>query len=103
MRNRIIYIASDGDENIGFVAGHLTQRYGCAGELKWIDVGTVYRRKGIASQLVQLLANWFISQKAFKICVDPGNEGARQFYKRNGALDLNEHWLFWEDMSTMIR
>ena len=23
---------------------------------------------------------------------------AHAFYKKNGALDLNEHWMYWEDV-----
>jgi hypothetical protein len=35
---RIIYVAVDGKKVIGFVAGHLTTRHNCNGELQWINV-----------------------------------------------------------------
>jgi ribosomal protein S18 acetylase RimI-like enzyme len=102
LQPRIIYIASENNLIIGFIAGHLTQRYECDGELQWIDVIQEYRRAGIASGLVKLLASWFKNQSCFKVCVDPGNEIARAFYKKNGAEYLNKHWMFWKDIRTII-
>lgn len=99
---RIIYVASVNTDIIGFVAGHLTRRYGCDGELQWIDVLENYRRGGTASQLIKILARWFIDQKAKKICVDPGNEAVRKFYEKNGAETLNEHWMVWKDIGRIL-
>jgi len=102
LKPRIIYVAVNNDIIIGFAAGHLTTRYDCEGELQWIDVIEKYRRTGIASRLVQILASWFIEQKSYKICVDPGNDIARIFYKKNGAENLNAQWMFWEDIRNII-
>jgi ribosomal protein S18 acetylase RimI-like enzyme len=95
---RVIYLACADEAIIGFIAGHLTKRYNCEGELQWINVIDEYQNRGIASALVKLLANWFIDQRSYKICVDPGNVIVRNFYKKNGAEDLNTHWMFWEDI-----
>jgi ribosomal protein S18 acetylase RimI-like enzyme len=100
---RIIYIAADKDAIIGFIAGHLTRRLDCEGELEWIDTIEEYRRRGIASELVRILAKWFVQQNACKICVDPGDEMARKFYKKNGAEALNEHWMYWNDIRTIFK
>jgi len=100
---RVLYVAAERDAIIGFIAGHLTQRLDCEGELEWIDVDTGYRRKGIASELVRVLAKWFEEQGAYKICVDPGNESARKFYAANGAENLNAHWMYWKDMSILLK
>jgi ribosomal protein S18 acetylase RimI-like enzyme len=102
LRERIIYVAVHMDTIIGFIAGHLTTRYNCQGELQWINVADNYRNSGIASKLVLLLANWFTDMKSYKICVDPGNEAARSFYNKNGAKNLNDHWMFWEDIRNII-
>ncbi|HRH49324.1 MAG TPA: GNAT family N-acetyltransferase [Panacibacter sp.] len=102
LKTRIIYVALHNNIIIGFVAGHLTTRYECQGELQWINVVEKYRQTGIASNLVQILAIWFIGQKSYKVCVDPGNDIARQFYKKNGAENLNSHWMFWEDIRNII-
>ena len=105
LKPRIIYVALDGDKIVGFIAGHLTRRYECNGELEWVNVIEEYQKKGIASKLLGLLASWFIVQKSYCICVDvdPANTIARNFYKRLGATDLNKHWLVWEDISIALK
>ena len=35
---RVVYVAVEDDQVIGFVAGHLTRRFECEGELEWVDV-----------------------------------------------------------------
>ncbi|MGH7676081.1 MAG: hypothetical protein ACREMV_12490, partial [Gemmatimonadales bacterium] len=35
---RVMWMATDGDRPIGYVAGHLTRRFDCEGELQWIYV-----------------------------------------------------------------
>ena len=99
---RIIFVASQNSEIIGFVAGHLTRRFGCEGELEWIDVIRERRRQGIGSAMVRLLARWFAKQDVRRVCVDPGNPTARQFYARLNAQNLNEHWLFWPDFYSVL-
>ncbi len=99
---RIIYLAEYNNEVIGFIAGHLTRRFNCDGELQWIDTVPEFQQRGIASHLVKLLAAWFIHHKAYMVCVDPGNEVARSFYSKNGATDLNDHWMFWNDIRVIV-
>ena len=99
---RIIYVAVLDNAVVGFIAGHLTNRFGCEGELQWIDVLPTFRRNGIASQLTRLLATWFIKNRAYKICVDPGNELAKKFYINNGVGMLNQHWMFWENIRMIL-
>jgi len=103
LKPRIIYIAQVNNIIVGLIAGHLTQRLGCDGELEWIDTRKEYQRMGIASELIRLLAKWFVSQKAYKICIDPGSEEAKEFYRKNGAEMLNDHWMFWENIRTMLQ
>src|SRR5262249_14757164 len=70
LRPRVIYVALDGDSLVGFIAGHLTRRHACDGELEWITVIAERRRSGVASALLRLLAQWFVGLKAKRICVD---------------------------------
>ena len=105
LKPRMLYVALQNSAVVGFIAGHLTRRYECDGELQWINVMEVERNTGIATALLRLLAQWFVSQHAFKICVDvdPENIVARNFYIRHGATELNRHWLVWNDIRSIGR
>lgn len=108
LASRICYVAVDQaagqDSVVGFVAGHLTRRHGCDGELEWINVIPEQRGKSVASELLRLLAGWFVEQNAFRVCVDvePSNAVARAFYRRHGAEDLHPHWLVWNDVRAIL-
>jgi len=92
---RVIIVAEQDTEIIGFIAGHLTRRHHCDGELQWINVSAAQRRLGIATEMLRELAGWFASYNAHRICVDaqPRNTEARAFYARHGAQSLNDHWM----------
>lgn len=96
-------IPGAGERVAGFVAGHRTQRYGCDGELQWIDVAGEYRGQGIGGALLGAIAGWFVAQGACRICVNvtPENRAARSLYRGHGAKPLNEHWMLWEDAARM--
>jgi GNAT superfamily N-acetyltransferase len=102
---RAAFVAVDNDAVVGFVAGHRTRRYGCDGELEWINVAGERRGAGIAGQLLAMIAVWFVTQGALRVCVDvePGNTVARGFYAKFGAQRLNNHWMVWEDIRTVPR
>jgi ribosomal protein S18 acetylase RimI-like enzyme len=101
---RILYMARANDTILGFIAGHLTLRYDCDGELEWIDVIPEYRHRGIGSKLFRLLSTWYVEQKAHRICVDvdPANRIARNFYRALGAEDLNKHWMMWKEIRSVM-
>ena len=105
LKPRVIYVALEGNSVVGFIAGHLTRRYGCDGELEWIDVVPDCRRRGVASELLRRLAKWFAEQGTSRICVDvvPANQVARTFYTKHGAENLNPHWLVWRDIKVVLR
>lgn len=102
---RVIYVALENSCLAGFIAGHRTQRYDCGGELEWISVIPERRRDGIASELLRLLAGWFVKQEVLRVCVDvdPTNTTARRFYARHGAERLNEHWMVWNNINMLLR
>ncbi len=99
---RVAYVAETTDSLVGFIAGHLTRRYECDGELQWIDVVEQRRGQGIAGELLQMLATWFVEKEARRICVDPANYRARRFYAKHGAEKLNQHWLVWNDIQSVL-
>jgi len=101
---RVVYVAVENDSVVGYVAGHLTRRYDCDGELQWIYVVAEHRRRRVGSELVRMLASWFANQKASRICVNvaPANARARSFYTRQGAENLNEHWMVWSEINVVL-
>ena len=101
---RIAIVAEEDDEIIGFIAGHLTRRHGCDGELQWINVSASQRRNGIASELLSHLAEWFVENGARRVCVDvqPRNTTARAFYARYGAEPLNDRWMVFPDIASAL-
>jgi GNAT superfamily N-acetyltransferase len=101
---RVSYVALEGETLVGFIAGHLTRRFACEGELEWINVVPAHRGSVVGSELLRRLAAWFAEQRASRICVDvdPANITARRFYKRHGADHLNEHWLVWNDIKIVL-
>jgi GNAT superfamily N-acetyltransferase len=99
---RAMWMAANGEAPIAYVAGHLTRRFGCDGELQWIYVVPEHRRTHVASALLRLLATWFLEHGARRVCVDVGDDEARPFYARHGAVSLNRHWLMWNDISAVL-
>jgi GNAT superfamily N-acetyltransferase len=101
---RVIYVAHEGNDLIGYIAGHLTRRFGCDGELQWIYVRPRQRRSGVASSLLLKLADWFTQQHAARICVNVArsNAVAHAFYASKGAEVMNQHWLGWEDIAALL-
>lgn len=100
LRPRICYVCVDRENVVGLIAGHLTRRFGCDGELEWISIRREYRGRGIALELLLRLSAWFVKHNALRICVDvePSNDVARRFYQRHGADDLKPHWMVWNDI-----
>jgi len=101
---RVAYLATVGGAVAGYIAGHLTRRYGCDGEVQYLYVAPAYRRAGVASMLLRQVAEWFEAAGAARICVDVNDDspGARPFYANHGAQPLRPHWMVWPDISTVV-
>ena len=101
---RVSFVALEDERVMGLIAGHLTRRFGCHGELEWISVRAECRGRGIAAELLRRLSEWFIANSARFVCVDvePSNLVARRFYARHGAEDLKPHWMVWKDIGVVI-
>ena len=104
LRPRASFVCVQHRRIVGLIAGHLTHRYGCEGELEWISVRPECRGRGIASELLCRLAKWFVAHHAHRVCVDvePSNQAARQLYARRGAEDLKPHWMVWKDIRSVF-
>ncbi len=104
LRPRASFVCVEHQRVVGLIAGHLTRRFGCDGELEWISVRPECRSRGIASELFRRLAKWFVVHHAQRVCVDvePSNHGARRLYERHGAEDLKPHWMVWNDIRLAV-
>lgn len=102
---RVAIVAEQNDEILGFIAGHLTRRYKCDGELEWINVSEPQRGQGVASELLRHLGEWFVENGAHRVCVDvqPRNADARAFYAHHGAERLNDHWMVFPDIAGTLQ
>ena len=67
---RVAWVAVQEGKVVGFVAGYRMRRYGCEGELQWINVAKAKRGCGVTAELLSEISVWFVEQKAFRICVD---------------------------------
>jgi GNAT superfamily N-acetyltransferase len=99
------YVALVGDVVIGYIAGHRTTRHGCTGEVQYLFVAPAYRRRGVATALLRLLADWFRKESAQRVCVcvDADSPAAQPFYDSVGALSLKKYWRVWEDIGVLCR
>lgn len=102
LAERVLLMAESDGAPVGYTAGHLTRRFGCQGELQWIYVVPDFRRAGVASRLLEMLAAWFVERHALRVCVDVGDDAARPFYRRHGAVELNRHWMTWQDVRMVL-
>ena len=88
LKKRVLFVAIEEEKIVGLVAGHLTQRFGCEGELQWINVLEAYQGQKIATDLFQQMANWFVEQEALYICVnvEPDNTKGINFYTKRSWM-----------------
>jgi GNAT superfamily N-acetyltransferase len=101
---RVGYIAFAESAVIGYIAGHLTTRNDCAGEVEYLFVSPKYRRRRIGTMLLRLLATWFTEQGARRVCAPIANDSppeAKPFYEHAGAAPLRRFWYGWEDVSVV--
>lgn len=97
------YVALDDDRVIGYIAGHLTRRHGCEGEVQYLYVAPAHRRSRVATALLELLAGWFTREGARRVCVnvDVESPAAAPFYRSHGAAPLSRFWYVWEDIELL--
>lgn len=101
---RLVYVAVHKDIIVGFIAGHLTKRAEYTGQIQWIMTAEQCRRTGVASELIWIMAGWFIEHHVTSVRtdVDPENTGTWLFYQYHHALSINRYWLFWDDIRLVL-
>jgi RimJ/RimL family protein N-acetyltransferase len=94
---RAMFVAVVEERVVGFVAGHRTRRFGCDGELQWINVAVDARGQRMAGRLLAAQLQWFRDRNVLRICVNvaPENEPARRLYAAHGAIAMHPHWMIW--------
>ena len=98
---RTAFVASVGELVIGYIGGHLSDRFGCDAEVQYLYVAPNWRRQGVGRCLLSQLGRWFLTQEARSVCVDvnPDSPQARPFYQACGAQRLNPAgWMVWPDI-----
>lgn len=100
---RAAFVAEDSGMVVGYIAGHLTRRFECEGEIQYLYVAPMYRGRDVARRLLAMQAHWFLQHRAHKIGVnvEPENSRAVAFYKRQGAIALRPFWLIWHDIRAL--
>jgi GNAT superfamily N-acetyltransferase len=100
---RTAFVALIGRDVVGYIAGHATTRHGCAGEVQYLYVAPLFRRRGIAATLLRLLAAWFSERGIRRVCVnaDIDSPGAVAFYVAFEAVPLSKFWYVWEDIGVL--
>lgn len=100
---RAVFVAEQNGSVVGFIAGHRTLRFGCGGELQWVNVGVSHRGHGVAAQLMAAMAAWFREQNVCRVCVNvaPENTAAVAFYAKFGATSFSQFWMVWDDIRTI--
>jgi GNAT superfamily N-acetyltransferase len=99
---RVMFIADEPGQALGYIAGHLTRRFACDAELQWIYVRRDRRGSDAAAGLLRVLARWFLERGARRVCVDVGDARAGRFYQKHGARRLDRHWMVWDDVGVVL-
>jgi len=118
---RTAFIALRSGEVVAYIAGHATTRHlgsdpmmsdptvsdptavkGCAceGEVQNLYVAPAVRRRGVAGELLRLLARWFEQCGIRRVCVNVNvdSPAATPFYAAAGAWPVNRYWYVWDDI-----
>jgi GNAT superfamily N-acetyltransferase len=97
---RIVFKAIKDRQIVGFIAGHLTNRYEKDAEIQSFYVLRNEQRSGIGSALLKSLLTWLKKQNAKSLCVGIFPENPYLvFYLKYGGLHLNPYWIYWDDLS----
>ena len=103
---RVGYVALVNDAVVGYIAGHRTERHGCAGEVQYLFVARNFRRCAIATRLMRLLAEWFRSQGVQEVCVGVADDSppeAKPFFESVGAVPFKKYWYAWQDIAAEVQ
>jgi ribosomal protein S18 acetylase RimI-like enzyme len=88
----VFFLAIDGDEITGFVAGGLQKGTRCNEGILDIFVKEAHRGESIGTKLVDMTTGWFKERgcSAFMVNVYASNKEAKAFYRKIGMRQVGE-------------
>jgi GNAT superfamily N-acetyltransferase len=99
---RIAFKACVDGRTIGYIAGHLTERYGKDAEIESFYVLLEHQRKGTGKKLLLRFVEWAELHRAGSLCVGIAAKNPYQaFYLKYGGKHLNPHWIYWDDLAAL--
>ncbi|HMF90474.1 MAG TPA: GNAT family N-acetyltransferase [Candidatus Angelobacter sp.] len=99
---RVAFKACIGPRMIGYIAGHLTARYGKDSEIESFYILQDHQRKGTGRKLLQRFVEWAQQHEARSLCVGIAARNPYQaFYLKYGGKHLNPHWIYWDDLAAL--
>ena len=99
---RIVLKAVIDGHIIGYIAGHLTNRYDKDAEIQSFYVVKQHQRKGMGTELLKQFLNWTINHQSESLCVGIFPENPyKAFYLKHGGSYINPHWIGWDDLQLL--
>lgn len=100
----VLKAVNDNSKIIGYLAGHLTIRYDLNAEIQSFYVLKQMQKQNIGTKLLTKFAKWLIDMEARSLCVGINPENKyKGFYIKYGGQYLNEHWLYWQDITQLLQ
>jgi GNAT superfamily N-acetyltransferase len=99
---RVVLKAMIDADVVGYLAGHLTTRFGMDAEIQSFYVLRSYQRRGIGRALLRRLIEWLAMNDVQSLCVGIAQTNPYQaFYGKYGAVYRNAHWMMWSDLDEL--
>jgi len=104
LAERVVFKACVDGKMIGYIAGHLTTRYGKDAEIQSFYILKENQRAGVGGKLLLRLIEWATRHKARSLCVGIAPENRyKSFYLKYGGRHLSPHWIYWDDMEALAK
>lgn len=89
---------------VGFIAGHLTTRYGKEVEIQSFFVLPENQRTGLGGKLLLQFIGWASRHNVKSLCVGIAAKNKyKAFYLKYGGRYINPHWIYWDDMQALAQ
>jgi GNAT superfamily N-acetyltransferase len=101
---KILKAVDEENKIVGYIAAHLTTRFNIHAEIQSFYILKEKQQQGVGTLLLKEIIQWLISLNAKTLCVGIKPENKyKAFYLKHGGQYLNEHWIIWKDIHTILR